>query len=271
VTLIFTEILSGLTTGAILGNTFESKNGAYVGGVLGGLTLGTAAAVYQYYIPVERNESLLAVGGAGLGFLAGFGYASENDLDSRDRAVMTLLTTQLGIAGVLAATFMPGDVSQSDTALVGMSAVYAFALTALVQHTLAIADKGREDTNLSPTMVAPMLGMAVGGLLAIPLELSTERIFKLTVLPIGVGALMLVGGTALADGVAVPLSALGGVVATFVITALATAEPPPGAPPTLYSRPRESDGLKALPVPVLMRTGRDGNSLTAGPGMLLRF
>ena len=78
-------------------------------------------------------------------------------------------------------------------------------------------------------------------------------------------------GTALADGVAVPLSAMGGVVATFVITALATAEPPPGAPPTLYSRERESDGIKALPIPVLMRAGRGGNSLVAGPGMLLRF
>jgi len=193
------------------------------------------------------------------------------DEHARSGAAVTLLTTQLGIVGVLAATFMPGDVSQSDTALVGMSAVYAFALTGLVQHTLAIADKGREDTNLSPTLVAPLLGMAVGGLLAIPLELSTERIFKLTALPIGVGAMMLVGGTALADGVAVPLSALGGVVATFVITALATAEPPPGAPPTLYSRERQSDGIKALPMPVLMRAGRDGNSLAAGPGMLLRF
>ena len=79
--LVFTELLSGVVTGGILGSTFESENGDYVGAVLGGLTLGTAAAVYQYYVPVERNESLLAAGGAALGFLAGFGYGSEQGLE----------------------------------------------------------------------------------------------------------------------------------------------------------------------------------------------
>ena len=269
--LIFTEIISGLSTGALLGHSLETKNGAYVGAVLGGLSLGTAAAVYQYYVPVERNESLLVAGGAALGFLAGFGYGTEHELDGRDRAVATLLATQAGIVGVLAATARPGDVSQGDALLVGMSSIYAFVFTGLVQHTVAIGNEGDDDPDLSPTLVAPALGMALGGLLAVPLELSSERVFKLTVLPLGVGALMLVAGTALADGIAVPLSAMGGVAATFVITALATAEPPPGAPPTLYSQPRSPDALQVLPVPVLMRAGRGGQSLAAGPGMLLRF
>jgi hypothetical protein len=270
--LVFTELLSGVVTGGILGNTFESENGDYVGAVLGGLTLGTAAAVYQYYVPVERNESLIAAGGAALGFLAGFGYGSEQGLSSRDRAVTTLLTTQAGIIGVLAATAMPGDVSEGDASLVGMSALYAFVLTGLVQSTVLLSEEGDQDPDLSPTLVAPLLGMAVGGLLAIPLEISAVRVFKLTALPLGVGAVMLLAGTALADGPAVPLSAIGGIAATFVITALATVEEPMPYPPSSPGlRQQSSETCRAIPVPVLMRTGRRSESLTAGPGLLMRF
>jgi hypothetical protein len=270
--LVFTELLSGLVTGGILGNTFESRNGDYVGAVLGGLTLGTAAAVYQYYLPVERNESLLVVGGAALGFLAGYGYGSEQRLSERDRAVTALLTTQAGIIGVLAATVGPGDVSQGDASLVGMTALYAFVLTGLVQSTLSLAEEGDQDPDLSPMLVAPVLGMGLGGLLAVPLEIAADRVFKLTVLPLGVGAVLLLAGTALADGPAVPLSAIGGIAATFVITALATTEVPTRYPPTLpMQRLRPSETFQAVPVPVLMRTGRRGESLTAGPGVLLRF
>jgi hypothetical protein len=268
--LVFTEIASGLATGAILGHTFESDNGAYVGAVLGGLSLGTAAALYQYYVPVERNESLLAAGGAALGFLAGFGYGTEHGLDKRDRAVTTLLTTQAGVLGVLAATAGAGDVSEGDASLVGMTALYAFVFTGLTQSTIALGREGDDDPDLSPTLAAPLLGMAVGGLLAIPFELSADRVFRLTVMPLGVGAVLLGAGTALADGPAVPLSAMGGIAATFIITALVTAEPPPGES-TLRQRAPHSDAFRPMPVPVLMRTGRRGESLTAGPGMLMRF
>ncbi len=270
--LVFTELLSGAVTGGILGNTFESENGAYVGAVLGSLTLGTAAALYQYYVPVERNESLLAAGGAALGFLAGFGYGTEQELSGRDRAVATLLATQAGIIGVLAATALPGDVSEGDASLVGMSALYAFVLTGLVQSTVLLSQPGDQDPDISPALVAPLLGMGVGGLLAVPFELSASRVFKLTVLPLGVGAVLLLAGTALADGPAVPLSAIGGIAATFVITALVTAEDPTPYPPTSPGlRSQSSETFRAVPVPVLMRTGRRSESLTAGPGLLMRF
>lgn len=170
--LVFTELISGLTTGAILGHTFESENGAYVGGVIGALALGTGAAVYQYYVPVERNESLLAAGGAALGFLAGFGYGTEHGLTNRNRGIAALLTTQAGIIGVLAATAGPGDVSDGDASLVGMTSLYAFVFTGLIQSTVALGHKGPDDTDLSPTLIAPALGMALGGALAIPFELS---------------------------------------------------------------------------------------------------
>jgi hypothetical protein len=270
--LVFTELLSGAVTGGILGNTVESENGTYVGAVLGSLTLGTAAALYQYYVPVERNESLLAAGGAALGFLAGFGYGTEQDLSGRDRAIASLLATQAGIIGVLAATALPGDVSEGDASLVGMSALYAFVLTGLVQSTVLLSQEGDQNPNLAPALVAPLLGMGVGGLLAVPFEISASRVFKLTALPLGVGAVLLLAGTALADGPAVPLSAIGGIAATFVITALVTAEDPTPYPPTSPGlRNQASETFKAVPVPVLMRSGRRNESLTAGPGLLMRF
>ena len=275
VLLVFTELISGLTTGAILGNSLDTKNGTYLGGVIGGLTLGTAAAIYQYYVPVERNESLLASAGAALGFLAGYGYGTAQGIDAKDRAVAALITTQLGIVGVLAATARPGDVSDGDAGLVGMSALYAFAATGLIQSSVALASGGDKDINLAPTLVAPLIGMGIGGLLAIPFELAPRRVFQLTAIPLGVGAVMLGAGTLLADGPAVPLSALGGVAASFVITLLVTADDampyPPSRPGARLRSSSRAEPLKAVPVPVFMRSGERGDRVTAGPGMFLRF
>ncbi|ATB30310.1 hypothetical protein [Melittangium boletus] len=272
--LIFTELIGGAVTGAFYGHSLENRNGAYVGGVVTGLTLGTAAAVYQYYVPVERNEAALSAAGAALGFLAGFGYGTQANLSDKSRAVTALLTTQLGIIGVLAATAPVGDVSDGDTSLVAMSALYAFVLTGLTQATVALANEGKDRINLAPSLVAPLVGMGIGGLLAVPFELRPSRVFKLTALPLGVGAVLLVVGTALADGPAVPLSAMGGVAATFVITLLATADEPNAYPPSHTGRrlrSQRADSFKAMPVPVFMRSGERGDSLTAGPGMMLRF
>ena len=272
--LIVTELLSGAVTGSFYGHSLGKTNGAYVGGVVTGLSLGTAAAIYQYYVPVERNESMLAAGGAALGFLAGFGYGTQAKLSDKSRALTALLTTQLGIIGVLAATAPLGDVSNGDTSLVAMSALYAFVFTGLTQAAVYLSDDGAQRINLAPSLVAPLVGMGIGGILAVPFELSPSRVFKLTALPLGVGAVLLVVGTALADGPVVPLSAMGGVAATFVITLLATADEPNPYPPGGTGRrlrSRRGDAFQAMPVPVFMRAGERGDSLTAGPGMLLRF
>ena len=278
VLLIFTELLSGLTTGGLYGNSLDTTNGTYLGAVIGGLTLGTAAAIYQYYVPVERNESLLAAGGAAMGFLAGFGAAYEQGATPQQRAIAAMLTTQVGIIAVMAATYGPGDVSEGDAGLVGMTALYAFVLTGLTQAAVKLSNKD-SPVNLTPTLIAPALGMALGGLLAIPFELSARRVFRLTVVPLAVGAVLLGAGALLASGPAVPLAALGGVAATFVITLLATANDqplpyPPSRPERRWrsiSSSGSSGGVQAVPVPVLMRSGARGESYTAGPGMMLRF
>ncbi|HSP80100.1 MAG TPA: hypothetical protein VLQ93_16335, partial [Myxococcaceae bacterium] len=86
---------------------------------------------------------------------------------------------------------------------------------------------------------------------------------------LGVGSALLLLGTALADGPAVPLTAMGGIAATFGVTLLATAEQPPGA--VALQRHQGASTLQALPVPVVMSAGRRGESLAAGPGLLMRF
>jgi len=267
--LVFTEVLSGLVTGAMLGSAFDGANGDYVGAVLGALALGTVATLYQYYVPVGLMESLLAAGGAATGFLAGFGLASERGWSARDRSLLAAITTQVGILGVVLATSRAGDVSQGDAALVGMTALYAFALTGLVQSAVALAEAGRTDMDYTPTLLAPALGMGLGGLLALPFDFTPDRIFKLTVLPLGVGAALLLLGNTLASGPAIPLTAIGGIAATFVVTLLATAEQPPGA--VALRRQQAPKALKAMPVPVVMSAGRRGESLAAGPGLLLQF
>lgn len=268
----FTEVMSGVVSGAMLGHTVDNNNNsgksnsAYTGAVVGGLTLGTIATMYQYYIPVERNESLLVAGAATSGFVAGLAISASEDMSSRSAAWLSLATTQLGIVSVLALTKGGADVSTGDASLVGMVSLYALTLTGLSQ---AIGDgSSNRDVNYTPTFVAPALGMALGGLLTIPLELDASRVIKLTMVPLGVGTSMLFLGSLLADGTTVPLTALAGIVTSFALTFLLTSDP--GMPTERYSL-RRSDSFQAVPVPVVMAAGPDNKSVAGGAGLFVRF
>jgi hypothetical protein len=109
--------------------------------------------------------------------------------------------------------------------------------------------------------------MALGGLLAIPVELSSTSAFELTMYPIGAGLTALLIGSRLADEVVVAKTVLGTIAGTFVVIALVsglssgTVEPPQ----------RSASTLQAMPVPVVMTAGRGNNSLATGPGLFLRF
>jgi hypothetical protein len=262
--LAFTEVLGGLVTGGMLGYGYDGGSGAYTGAVVAGLTLGTAAIVYQYFVPVERRESLLIAGGSVVGFIAGVGMGNELGLSLRERGWLTLALTQVGILGTLLATAGDGDVSGADTALVGMTSLYALVLTGLAQSVLA---GNAEDYNLTPTFLAPALGFVVGSVLTRSLELDTGRVLKLTLVPLGVGLVLRYLGTAFADGPGVKLTALAGIAASFALTALLTSDP--GVPTERDSRQRA--GVQAVPVPVVMTAGRYQESLAAGPGLLLSF
>jgi hypothetical protein len=269
----FTEVISGVVSGAMLGHAYDKdnpdetrrSNSAYTGAVLGGLMMGTAATLYQYAIPVERNEAFLASGAAAAGFMGGLAISINSDMSSQDRAWLTLGTTQLGVITVLALTSGAGDVSKGDAALVGMVSLYAFMLTGLTQYIIDASASG--DTNLTPTFVAPAVGMALGALLAIQLDLDASRVVKLTLVPLGVGVSMLWLGSILADGTTVPLTAMAGIVTSFALTVLLTSDP---GVPTERDSMRRAD-FQAVPVPVVIATGRDKSSLAAGPGLFVRF
>jgi hypothetical protein len=266
----FTEVISGVVSGAMLGDSFDTNdndksNNAYTGAVVGGLTLGTLATMYQYYVPIERNESLLVAGAATAGFVAGLAYAANEDMTTRGAGWLTLATTQAGIISVLALTHGGGDVSTGDAALVGMVSLYALTLTGLTQGIIdGAADGG---VNYTPTFLAPAVGMALGALLTLPLEMDPARVVKLTLVPLGVGSSMLFLGSILAEGTTVPLTALAGIVTSFALTFLLTSDP---------NMPTEREGLRradfqAMPIPVVMAAGRDNSSLAGGAGLFVRF
>lgn len=270
--LAFTEVISGLVSGAFIGASYDDAqasnkraNNAYTGAVIAGLTLGTAATIHQYFIPVERNEALLAAGAATTGFIAGLAIAAETDSSARGAAWLSLATTQAGVLTVLAFTQGGGDVSSGDAALVGMVSLYSLALTGLTQGIMDASASG--GSNFAATFLSPAAGMALGGLLTIPLEIDSSRVLKLTLVPLGVGSIMLTMGAVLAEGTTVPLTALAGIVTSFALTFLLTSDP---GTVTEQESLRRAD-FQALPVPVLVTTGRDRGSLAAGPGLFVRF
>jgi hypothetical protein len=268
--LAFTEVISGVVSGAILGNSFDTNdddrsNNGYTGAVVGGLTLGTIATMYQYFVPVERNESLLVAGAATAGFVAGLAVSANGDFTARKTGWLTLASTQAGIISVLALSHGGGDVSTGDAALVGMVSLYALTLTGLTQGIMDGAGSG--DVNYTPTFIAPAAGMALGALLTLPLEMDPARVVKLTLVPLGVGSSMLFLGSILAEGTTVPLTALAGIVTSFALTFLLTSDP---------GIPTEREGLRradfqAMPVPVVLAAGRDNKSVAGGAGLFVRF
>lgn len=269
-TLAFTEGMMGVVTGAMLGSAFDiasdtRSSDGYTGALLGGLTLGTAATLYQYFIPVGRRESLLAAGAATTGLMASLTIANSRDLSDKDRAALTFATTQAGIIGVLLATAGGGDVSAGDAGLVGATSLYGFVLTGLIEYIHA--READQRYNFVPVLLAPAVGMAVGGLLAIPLELSSASAFELTMFPLGTGLVALLIGSRLADDVIVAKTVLGTVAGTFLLVALINGlsggitEPPQ----------RSASTFQAMPVPVVMTAGRGNDSIAAGPGLFLRF
>jgi hypothetical protein len=270
--LAFTEVMSGVVSGALIGASYDEEtpdnnqaNNAYTGAVIAGLTLGTGATLYQYFNPVERNESLLSAGAATTGFIAGLAIAAETGMDGRGASWMSLATTQAGIISVLFITQGGGDVSTGDAALVGMVSLYAFTLTGLAQGIIDASASG--GSNYAATFLSPAVGMALGGLLTMPLEMDSSRVLKLTLVPLGVGSAMLSLGAVLANGTTVPLTALAGIITSFALTFLLTSDP---------GMETEREGLRradfqAMPVPVVMAAGRDRSSLAAGPGLFVRF
>jgi hypothetical protein len=258
--LISTELVSGAIAGGLLGAA-QDRDGSVASGImLGGLSFGAAAALYQYFARVESNEAWLTSIAAGAGFITGFGVASEQGMSQGDRAMLTLASTQLSILSTLAITAMkPGDVSGGDTWLMGTSSLYSLIFTGLVQGA-------RGDSDITPTLAAPALGLIAGALLSIPLEPHPGDMFAITVIPLAAG----VGMARLLERIneqalsTVLLITMGSsfLITTAVVTLTG------GPEPQALSR---GAGFQAVPVPVVMPAGRGNGSLAAGPGLFMRF
>ena len=270
-TLVLSEAVGGMVLGAMLGSSYDDPNGrsdnAYAGAMLGALTLGTASTLYQYFVPVKRNESLLAAGAATLGFTAGVSAANAWDLSSRQRAVLALTTSQVGVARVLLLTAGGEDVSAGDTGLVGMTTFYAVITTGLVEYIGA--RQSGERFRSTPLLIAPAAGMMLGGLLAIPLEIPPSSLRDATLFPAGMGlAALLVGSRLDVSDETVAKTVLGTVAGTFAITVLLSALAPDG--PTQRDA-RADNAFEPVPIPVVVPAGRGNDAVAAGPGLFMRF
>jgi len=269
-TLVLTAGLNGFVTGAMLGSAFNvsndgSNSDGYTGAVIGGLTLGSAAILYQYFVPVGRREGLLVGGAATTALMSSLALANSGNMSSRDRALLTFTATNASIATVLLFTSGGEDVSAGDAGLVGATALYGFVITGLVEYIHA--RQTRQDFNFLPMLLAPTLGMAVGGLLALPLELSPRLVFELTTFPLLTGAAALLLGSRLADGVTTAKTVLVTMGGTFFLIGLINGLSAHAEESTQYS----ASSFQAVPMPVVMPAGRRNEGLAAGPGLFMRF
>jgi hypothetical protein len=269
-TLVLTAGLNGFVTGAMLGSAFNvsndgSNSDGYTGAVIGGLTLGSAAILYQYFVPVGRREGLLVGGAATTALMSSLAVANSGNMSSKDRALLTFTATNASIAAVLLFTSGGEDVSAGDAGLVGATALYGFVIAGLVEYIHA--RQTRQDYNFVPMLLAPTLGMAVGGLLALPLELSPRLVFELTTFPLLTGAAALLVGSRLADGVTTAKTVLVTMGGTFFLIGLINGLSAHAEESTQYS----ASSFQAVPMPVVMPAGRRNEGLAAGPGLFMRF
>jgi hypothetical protein len=249
------------------GDTSNGGNtGPYTGALLSGLVLGAASTLYQHAVPVGRNESLLAAGAATTSLIASMTLSDVRGVDARERAFLSLASTQVGVGTVLLLTSGGGDVSSGDATLVAMSSLYGCVVTSLFQYLHA--SQNQRTFNFNPVLLSPAVGMALGGLLALPLELTSREVLQAGGLPLAVGVTVLWLGLPLADGPTVAKAVLIGMGATFVLSTLSVAlssdeEPQAGS--------AHASSVQALPVPVVLPAGVRNDALAVGPGLQLIF
>jgi hypothetical protein len=231
--LVFTGLLTGVATGITFNQGLGgSAQDNFAAGVLGAVLVGGAAAMFQYYAYTSIYGTMLDALAAISGYAFGFGI----DLVTSTRGNSALLIPAVAANLALVASSLAHlnvDVSGDDALVVASGAAFAtwFAIlgTGLVAAT-------NQHTDGSAILLAPALGMALGGGVAALTHVPAARMFKLLLLPIGVGASLLEVGI-LAGSSGRPLTwaiAGAGTVGTFALTALLTAddETRPGAAPT---------------------------------------
>ncbi len=258
----FAEGLDGLVLGALAGTGISGGGGAFIGALVGVVVLAGAATALQYAHPIGVASAGTMALGLGVGALAGFGLATALVVSSFPLAsLIALAGSQIGILVPLIALWSTDDISGADLAQMGMTSTYAFVLTALTSFLFG----GLSATaRLSAVLFAPAFGMALGALWALGPDLAAGRVLKLTALPLGVGALTLLLGLALAGGNLQIVSAatLITTIATFGLTYFLTADD--AAAPTMTP-------VALQPTVTMVPAGWRNEGMAVGPALVGRF
>ncbi len=265
---VVAEVLLGLGSGAMLGAAYDTdgrNSNAYSVSMISGLALGTAGTLYQYFVPVQRAESVLATTASLVGMMGAIAVANGNDMSDRDRAILAMVASQAGLFATLLITSGGEDVSSSDMGLMTVTTSYAFMFTGLIEF-ISNAESNR-GYNFTPVLLAPAVGMALGGLLAIPLELSAGRLLAISLFPLIPAGMAVALAAPLSNNATTGRVVLTTLTASFVITSLVAV--------FTYEAPLEeratASSVQVTPMPVVFAAGRDNRSVAAGPGLFGRF
>jgi hypothetical protein len=261
----FAEGLDGLILGGLAGVQMGS-GGAFLGALMGGVLLGGGATLFQYFHPIGLASAGTISLGIGVGALAGFGiWAAAGFSSLLPMALTALGMSQLGMLVPLIALWDVDDIPGEDLALMGMTTVYAFALTALVALLIPAFSAGPGNWQVAAMLFAPAFGMGLGALWAYAVDLAPGRILKLTALPLGVGLLTFMLGTMLAAGnmQIIAGATLATTAATFVLTYFLTDDAPPAANTTA--------SISMTPTVSMTPAGWRNEGMAVGPALVGHF
>ncbi|MGQ0507652.1 MAG: hypothetical protein ACT4TC_20305 [Myxococcaceae bacterium] len=189
VVLVSTEVLAGLVTGGLIGSgsaapTWREKNESiYFGSIGAGLLLGTAAGVYQHFVPVHTTEGWLTSVGAIAGAFAGYSVADGFRLAPGPATMWSIAVgTQVGVILPLALTAGGGALSGSDFWTITLGALHGTIITMMA---CGIAT-GRLDSAPSLLSLSPALGMGLGAALAAAFETRVGKVLLMGLPPLGI-------------------------------------------------------------------------------------
>lgn len=268
----FSQVVDGLVVGGLIGAGLSTPQtgplavpgGAYLGALAGGVGLGAVGVLLQYFQPIGLVAAGAAALGLGVGVLGGLGLASGLSafvpgLPAVLPGLLALVGSQVGALVPLALLWSADDLDPSDLAMLGAGALDAFALTAFFNVALATP------LLASALLLAPAVGMAVGGLVAALTRVPLSTVVRYGALPVGVGlALFYLGSVVFQAPQLAAIAALGGTALTAGITALVEFAQGPSTPP----RP---DAVTVLPSITILPASPRSEQLVLGPGFAGSF
>ncbi|WP_224368041.1 hypothetical protein [Hyalangium versicolor] len=263
-----TEVLLGLVGGSILGSAYDAQgetNNLYTGAMVGGLTLGTVGILYQYFFRVERSEALLSTLLSMSAMLGGVGFANDRDWKDAQRAALALACSQVGLFATLLLTSGMG-LTGADMGLISLTSLYSVLIASLVEFINDAENSGR-GYNFAPMLMAPVIGMALGGLLSIPLELNGVGFALISSVPLVASGMAIALAAPLSNNATTGRVVLITLTSSLGLTALITALTATVVPPQQTS----THTPRMTPVPVLLAAGRHNTGLAVGPGVSFQF